>query len=132
QHDHPSGQKGDHAAETLLSGLLHLLDLVELAGIEEDGVRVEAAQEAGDGALEKGLFRRDRVGGVLLHDRVGVDDGLQPRIEVVRSVEGGGGTEQSCDRAKHQSGQTWDISIWTSGKWRGFRMPSPRMARRRS
>ena len=46
---------------------------------------MKRAQEAGDGALEEGLFRRDGVGGVQLHDRVGVDDGLQLRIGIVRA-----------------------------------------------
>ena len=54
QHDDASGQHRDHAAEALLRRGLHLLELLELAGVEEDGVRIEPAQQAGDRALVEG------------------------------------------------------------------------------
>ena len=41
QHDHAAGKHADDAAEALALALLHLLQLLELAGIEENRVRIE-------------------------------------------------------------------------------------------
>src|SRR6202034_2659275 len=65
QHDHAPGQYRDHAAEPLLRGSLHLLELLELAGIEEHRMRIEAPQHARNDALKKRLLRGDRIGGVI-------------------------------------------------------------------
>ena len=57
EHHHAPRQNRNHRAESLLGGGLHLLELLELAGIEEDGVRVQMAQQSGNRALVKGLDR---------------------------------------------------------------------------
>jgi len=98
-------------------------ELLELLGVEKHRVRIELAQEAGNSALVEGLFGRDGVGGVLLKNGVGANDGADLRFEIVRCPQGGGDAKQNCWEAKHQSGQIWAISTWTLGKCRGFRMP---------
>ena len=78
-------------------------------------MRVEAPQQSGDGALVKGLFGGDRIGGVPLHQRIGIDDAFHLAVEVVLRGQDRGGNEQNCGEAKHQSGQIPAISTWTSG-----------------
>ena len=67
QHDHAPGQHRYHAAEALAAWTSPmLLELLELPGVEEDGMRIERAQKPGDGALVEGLLGGDGIGGVLL------------------------------------------------------------------
>ena len=95
-----------------------------MARIEENGVRIEPAQESGDGPLVESLFGGDGIGGVLLHDGKGADDALHLRIEVVvRGQQGGGSAEHGGGEAKHQSGQIPAIWIWTPGKCFGSITP---------
>lgn len=95
ENDHAAREQRYNAAETLLRGCFHLLDLIELAGVEEDGVGVERAQQAGDGALVKDLFGRYGIGGVLLHQRIGMHDALHLGFQIVGCAESGDGTEKS-------------------------------------
>jgi hypothetical protein len=124
EHNHPPGQQRNHAAKALLRGRFHPLELLELPRIEENGVRIEPAQESGDGSLVEGLFGGDRIGGVLLHDGIRADDALHLRIEiVVRGQQGGGSAEHGGGEAHHQSGQISAIWIWTPGNCFGSRTP---------
>ena len=72
QHDHPSGQHGNHAPKTFSSGSFQLLQLLELLGIKENRVGIQAPQHAGNHALIKHLLGGNRVGGILLHQRIDV------------------------------------------------------------
>ena len=72
---------------------LHLLELIELARIEEDGVRIEAAQQAGNGALVKGLLGGDRIGGFPLDGGEGVDESLDLCFQITSSQIAGGDSE---------------------------------------
>ncbi len=87
QNDDASRQQRNDAAEAFLRGGSMLLDLLELAGVEEDGMRIERAQQARDGALVKGLFGGDRVGRVVLDQRVGVDHAFYACVEIVRGAK---------------------------------------------
>ena len=73
-----------------MRGCLHLLELIELARIEEDGVWIEAAQQAGDGALVEGFLRGDRIGCFAFDDGERVDESLDLRLQIV----GAGGGEE--------------------------------------
>ncbi len=71
QNDHAPGQHGDDGAESLALGILHLLELLVLIGIEEDGMRIQGAQHARNRALIDRLLRVHRIGGF------GLDNGKQ-------------------------------------------------------
>ena len=68
QNGHPPGDDADDGAEAFGLALLHLLELLELIGIEKDRVRIERAQHAGDGALIEGLVGRDGIGRLLVQN----------------------------------------------------------------
>src|SRR5579883_2454703 len=128
EHDHAPGQQRNHAAEALLRGGLHFLELLELPGVEKDRVRIERPQQPGDRALIKRLLGRDRVGGVLLQDGIRLDDRFHLRGEIL-GRQGGRAANQRCYRAtKHLSGQIVLISTWTWGNSRGFSVPWVRTA----
>ena len=68
QNDHAPRQHRHHRSEAFALGILHLLELLVLIGIEEDGMRVQRAQHSGNRALINGLLRVHRVRRLCLHD----------------------------------------------------------------
>ena len=60
QNDHAAGQHADDASEAFALALLHLLELLKLAGIEENRMRVERFEHARNRALIKGLIGRQQ------------------------------------------------------------------------
>ncbi len=77
QHDHPAGQYRDDRPESFPRGIFELLELLELAGIEEDTVRVEPLEHARDGSLVERFVRSDRVGRLALHHRIHIHEPLK-------------------------------------------------------
>jgi hypothetical protein len=82
-----------------------LLQLLVLAGVEEDGVGIEVAQEAGDGAFVEGFVDIERVGGIFLENLIGVDELLhQTRVFIFDGVVGGerqdGAGEQKAEKCE--------------------------------
>ena len=65
QHDHAARQHADDGSEALALALLHLLQLLKLAGIEENRMRIERAQHAGNRALIERDSGGDGIGGLL-------------------------------------------------------------------
>ena len=68
---------------------IDLEGLIKALGVEH--MRVEDAQESGNRALEECLFGGHGIRRVGLHDGVGMDDGLQLRVEVVGGASRNGG-----------------------------------------
>ena len=79
------GVDADDGAESLGLAPLHLLELLELIGVEKNRVRIKRAQHAGDRALIKGLIGRDGIGRLLVQNRVY----SQQLLEIVGEPGGG-------------------------------------------
>src|ERR1017187_6839085 len=112
QHDDAPRQQRNDRAEALLRGGLHLAELVELAGIEEDGMRIELAQQPRNGALIENLFGGNRCGGILLDNGEGVNDPFDLRVKIVRGGERQGGRKQNGEEAKHRLDRRSSILSW--------------------
>jgi hypothetical protein len=82
QHDHAAGQDRDDAPEPLTCRALQFLELVELLRVEEDGMRVQTAQQARDRAFEDGLVAVHGFGRRALHPGEDVDEALQLALDV--------------------------------------------------
>ena len=91
-------------AEAFLGGRLHLLELIELAGIEEDRMRIEMAQQSRNRAPVKSLIHIERIGGILLEDLVCVDEFLhQARVVVFRAASAAKGTAGATSEQESRS-----------------------------
>src|SRR5439155_1794627 len=108
----------------LLRGAFDALELRELFGVEENRVRIEAAQKAGDRAFVKGFFRKNGIGGFALQDGIGVDETFDLGFEVIRGDCRNEQKQQRCQAGIHQSGQTEAASTTTSGNSLGRIWPS--------
>src|ERR1039458_9721789 len=104
----PRQQRNDRA-EALLRGRLHLAELFELAGIEEDGMRIELAKQPWNGALIKNLFGGNGLGGILLDDGEGLDGSFDLSVEIVCRGQREGGRKQNDDKAKHRQDRRFSI-----------------------
>ena len=67
-------------------------------GVEEYRVRVERLQQARQRAGIEGLFRTDRLSGVHLYDREGVNEGLELLIQIVGSLRRKSGAQENGDK----------------------------------
>jgi hypothetical protein len=95
-----------------LGGGLHLPELLELAWVEEDGVRIELVEQAGNRALIEGLFGRDGIGGV--QDGIGWSQTVWRRDRPGASVEAARAQGAACGFEKVYC--TWD-GLRACGKW---------------
>ena len=82
QHNHASRQDGNNGPETLALGILHLLELLVLVRIEEDGMRIQRAQHSRNRALVHGLLSIHRVRRLRLHDGNHVREALQRALQI--------------------------------------------------
>ncbi len=95
--DDAAGQDADDGAEALRQAAFHLLELLELVAIEEDGVRIEHAQHAGDGAGIEGAIGVDWIGGVFKDGGVDVEEAAEFAFQlggVGQRARGGLGAER--------------------------------------
>ena len=88
QHDHAARQQADDGAESFALARLHLLELLELIGIEEHRMRIEGAQHAGNRALVNRDVGRYGIGGFALDGRVHAGDLLEFLLDL-RGIIGG-------------------------------------------
>ena len=79
-------QDGDHTSETLLLGLLHLFELLELGLIEELGVRIELVKHGRDGALVNRFFGGGGIGGLCFESGEDVDELFEVGVDFGRGV----------------------------------------------
>ncbi len=79
QHHHAPGSTETTVPNPFCVDDFHLLKLLELAGIEEDRMRVQMAQQPRYRALVKRLIQIERIGRILFQNLVRVDELLHLR-----------------------------------------------------
>ena len=85
QDDHAAWQHADDGPEAFVLAVLHLLQLLELARIEKDRVRIKRAQHARNRALIERRSASHRIGRLLIHG----DEYIQHFLELARELLAG-------------------------------------------